>query len=220
MRPDMNPDIKPDDIAHYLQDHPEFFEQYADLLSLVTLADPHSGRAISITEKQLVSLRDKVRALEAKLAELITFGEENDVISAKVHGLGVALIAADDRAAVLRALFSHLGGAFAVPHVTLRQWGHGEDAGAVPDSIKAFASGMQQPYCGAAADQEALAWFGESASHLRSMTQIALRQPDGVCFGLLLMASEDPHRFYPELGTLYLERIGEMAAAALLRVST
>jgi len=67
----MNPDIKPDDIAHYLQDHPEFFEQYADLLSLVTLADPHSGRAISITEKQMVKLRDKVRALEAKLAELI-----------------------------------------------------------------------------------------------------------------------------------------------------
>ena len=25
-------------------------EQYADLLSLVTLADPHSGRAISISE--------------------------------------------------------------------------------------------------------------------------------------------------------------------------
>jgi uncharacterized protein YigA (DUF484 family) len=33
------------------------------------------------------------------------------------------------------------------------------------------------------------------------------------------MASEDPHRFYPELGTLYLERIGELAAAALLRVN-
>jgi hypothetical protein len=33
------------------------------------------------------------------------------------------------------------------------------------------------------------------------------------------MASEEPTRFYPELGTLYLERIGEMAAAALLRVT-
>ena len=64
MRPDMNPDIKPDDIAHYLQDHPEFFEQYADLLSLVTLSDPHSGRAISITEKQMGNLRDRVRAME------------------------------------------------------------------------------------------------------------------------------------------------------------
>ena len=218
----MNPDIKPDDIAHYLQDHPEFFEQYAELLSLVTLADPHSGRAISITEKQLVSLRDKVRALEAKLGELISFGEENDAISAKVHGLGVALIAAGDRAAVLRALYSHLGGAFAVPHVTLRLWGAGQGEGhelaAVADAAKAFASGLQRPYCGTVTGQESLAWFGEAATHLRSMTQVPLREPGGACFGLLVMASEEPHRFYPELGTLFLERIGEMASAALLRV--
>jgi uncharacterized protein YigA (DUF484 family) len=71
----------------------------------------------------------------------------------------------------------------------------------------------------AAAGQESLAWFGEAAAHLRSMTQVPLREAGGVCFGLLVMASEEPHRFYPELGTLYLERIGEMAAAALLRVA-
>jgi uncharacterized protein YigA (DUF484 family) len=98
-------------------------------------------------------------------------------------------------------------------------WADGDETEAVADSIKAFASGLQQPYCGAVAGQEALAWFGESATHLRSMTQIALREP-AACFGLLVMASEEPHRFYPELGTLYLERIGEMAAAALLRVGT
>ena len=98
--------MKSEDIARYLQDHPEFFEQYADLLSLVTLADPHSGRAISITEKQLVTLRDKVRALEAKLVELIRFGEENDAISGKVHGLSVALIAAADHPTVMRTLYS------------------------------------------------------------------------------------------------------------------
>jgi uncharacterized protein YigA (DUF484 family) len=214
--------MKSEDIAHYLQDHPEFFEQYADLLSLVTLPDPHSGRAISITEKQLVTLRDKVRALETKLAELIGFGEENDAISGKVHGLAVALIAATDQAGVTRVLYSHLGGAFAVPHVTLRLWGErqGDDKGleAVTDAVKVFASNLQQPYCGPVTGQESLAWFGEPAAHLRSMTQIALREPGGACFGLLVMASEEPHRFYPELGTLYLERIGEMAATALLRV--
>jgi uncharacterized protein YigA (DUF484 family) len=216
--------MKSEDVAHYLQDHPEFFEQYADLLSLVTLADPHSGRAISITEKQLVKLRDKVRALEAKLVELIGFGEENDAISGKVHGLAVALIAADDQAGVTRVLYSHLGGAFAVPHVTLRLWGErqgdGNEFAPVADAVKAFASGLQQPYCGPVTGQESLAWFGEPATHLHSMTQIALREPGGACFGLLVMASEEAHRFYPELGTLYLERIGEMAAAALLRVAS
>lgn len=215
--------MKSEEVAHYLQDHPEFFEQYADLLSLVTLADPHSGRAISITEKQLGTLRDKVRALESKLVELIRFGEENDAISGKVHGLAVALIAAVDQPTVMRTLYSHLGGAFAVPHVTLRLWrdevGDSSEFEAVADAVKAFASGLQQPYCGAVTGQESLAWFGEAAAHLRSMVQIALREPGGACFGLLVMASEEAHRFYPELGTLYLERIGEMASAALLRVN-
>jgi uncharacterized protein len=214
--------MKSEDVAHYLQDHPEFFEQYSDLLNLVTLPDPHSGRAISITEKQMVNLRDKVRALEAKLVELIGFGEENDAISGKVHGLAVALIAAVDQATVIRALYSHLGGAFAVPHVTLRLWGDrqgdGHEFEPVADAVKAFASGLQQPYCGAVSGQESVAWFGEPATHLRSMTQIALRDTGGACFGLLVMASEEAHRFYPELGTLYLERIGDMASAALRRV--
>ncbi|MCK9387202.1 MAG: DUF484 family protein [Sulfuritalea sp.] len=214
--------MKSEDVAHYLHDHPEFFDQYADLLALVTLPDPHSGRAISITEKQLFNLRDKVRTLEAKLVELISFGEENDSISDKVHGLAVALIAATDQAAVVRALYSHLVGAFAVPHVTVRLWGAGQGSShefdAVTDAVKVFASSLQRPYCGTVTGQESVAWFGEAATHLRSMTQVPLRESGGVCFGLLVMASEEPHRFYPELGTLYLERIGDMASAALLRV--
>ncbi len=216
--------MKSEDVARYLHDHPEFFDQYAETLALVTLPDPHSGRAISITEKQLFNLRDKVRALEAKLADLIGFGEENDSISDKVHGLAVALIAATDQAAVVRALYSHLGGAFAVPHVTLRLWGAGQGDGhefdAVADTVKAFASSLSRPYCGTVTGQESLAWFGDNATHLRSMTQVPLRESGGVCFGLLVMASEEAHRFYPELGTLYLERIGEMASAALLLVAS
>ena len=220
----MKADMKSEDVARYLHDHPEFFDQYAETLALVTLPDPHSGRAISITEKQLFNLRDKVRALEAKLADLIGFGEENDSISEKVHGLAVALIAATDQASVVRALYSHLGGAFAVPHVTLRLWGAGQGDGhefdAVADTVKAFASSLSRPYCGTVTGQESLAWFGDNATHLRSMTQVPLRESGGVCFGLLVMASEEAHRFYPELGTLYLERIGEMASAALLRVAS
>jgi len=34
-------------------------------------------------------------------------------------------------------------------------------------------------------------------------------------FGLLALGSEDAQRFYAEMGTLYLRRIGELTAAAL-----
>lgn len=218
----MNSDImNAESVARYLHDHPAFFDQYADLLTLITIPDPHNGRAISITEKQLFTLRDKVRTLESKLVELISFGEENDSISGKVHNLGVALIGATDHASVVRLLYSHLGGAFTVPHVALRLWGTGKGSGhemaPVSDAAKAFAASLRRPLCGSTNGQVALPWFGEAAAHLRSMAQVTLREPGGACFGLLVMASEEPHRFYPDLGTLYLERIGEMAATALLR---
>lgn len=217
------------EVASYLKSHPEFFEQYAELLSQLHIPSPHGGRAISITERQMVTLRDKVKELEAKLAELIHFGEENDVIAGKVHRLGVALQGVTDLAGVMRVLYSHLGGAFAVPHVAVRLWGvgQGEDEtetefAPVDDPIKAFAGAARHPYCGPAAGQEAVAWLGERGGHVRSVAQIPLREHSGTgggaCFGLLLLASEEAQRFYPEMGTLYLEQIGDMAAAALLRV--
>jgi len=40
---------------------------------------------------------------------------------------------------------------------------------------------------------------------------------DEVCFGMLALGSEDVMRFYPEMGTLYLKRLGELAGASLAR---
>ncbi len=216
MNNEMNAKINAEEVARYLHNHPEFFDAYTDVLALMTLPDPHTGRAISITEKQLFTLRDKVRTLEAKLAELITFGNENDVISSKVHDLAVALLGAQDEATLMHLIDAHLRGAFLVPHVALRVWN-------LPNSLlvagtettQAFAASLKRPLCGPAAEQESVTWFGEAAAHLRSMAQVPLRDAHGVCVGLLVMASEEAHRFYPTLGTLYLERIGEMVAVAL-----
>lgn len=222
----MTANLNAQDVAAFLKGHPEFFDQYADFLSQLHIPSPHGGKAISITERQMATLREKVKSLESKLAELIGFGEENDAIAEKVHRLAVALVGAEDLQSVMRFLYAHLGGSFAVPHVAVRLWGVGGGEAAeyrpVTDAVKALAGGIRHPYCGAAAGQATLEWFGEGGEHLRSMAQIPLReggQQGGACFGLMVLASEEPQRFYADMGTLYLERIGDLAAAALLRVA-
>src|SRR3989337_4038473 len=96
--------MKPEEVAAYLKEHPEFFEQYADLLSEIYIPHPHGGRAIPIAERQILTLREKSRMLEGKLSELIQFGEENDAIGEKMHRLCLALFPAVDLQAMLQAL--------------------------------------------------------------------------------------------------------------------
>jgi uncharacterized protein YigA (DUF484 family) len=82
--------------------------------------------------------------------------------------------------------------------------------------LKRYAESLGQPYCGPSGNAEAAAWFGEGAAHVRSVAHVALR--DKECFGMLALGSEDVLRFYPEMGTLYLQRLGDVAGAALLRL--
>ena len=76
---------------------------------------------------------------------------------------------------------------------------------------------MAAPQCGPAAGSPFAAWFGESAEHVRSLALVPLGQT--AVFGLLLLGSEDAQRFYPEMGTLYLRRIGELSRRARRELS-
>jgi len=178
---------------------------------------PHGGRAIPLSERQTLALREKLKAIEAKLGELVRFGEQNDAISEKVHRLAVALIAAQDPAALVNALTFNLREDFAVPHVALRIWGRalpdGLDAAQqVDEAQKRAAAAMSAPQCGPAAGNAFASWFGEAAEHVRSMALVPMGE--AATFGLLALGSEDAQRFFPDMGTLYLRRIGELCAAA------
>ena len=206
--------MKPDDVAAYLKEHPEFFESYAEVVADVMIPHPHGGRASSISERQILTLRERAKQLEVKLGEMIQFGEENDVISEKVHRLGLALIAARDVAALSNVVDFNLREDFAVPHVALKLW-HPVAGADVSEATRTFVAGLLHPHCGPLAMADTAAFFGEAASLLKSYAYIPLRGKD--TFGLLALASEDAQRFYPEMGTLYLTRIGEVIAACLLR---
>lgn len=208
-------------VARYLREHPDFLVEHGDIFVEVTVPHPHGGQAITLAERQLHALRDKIRLLEAKLAELIRFGEENDEIGAKLHRLTLALIAAGDIDTLHQALLQSLHDDFRVPHVALRVWDAAPaEAGVfepVSEELRFQAADLRRPYCGAPANLEALAWFGEASAHIRSVALIPLRC-DGQLLGMLALASEEAERFYPDMGTLFLERLGETMAAALRRL--
>jgi hypothetical protein len=87
------------------------------------------------------------------------------------------------------------------------------EAAAPSDEQRRHAEGMSGPQCGPAGGNPFLPWFGEAAEHVRSVALVPLGQSP--TFGLLAFGSEDPQRFFPEMGTLYLRRIGELCAAGV-----
>ncbi|HEU0290683.1 MAG TPA: DUF484 family protein [Burkholderiales bacterium] len=212
--------MKAEEVAAWLKEHPEFFEEHADQLAEITIPHPHGGRAIPISERQTLTLREKSRQLEGKLRELIQFGEENDAIGEKVHRISAALLAASDIRGVLNTIHLNLREDFAVPHVALRVWRANSHADLpefrpVSSASREFAASLSNPHCSAHAMADTAGLFGEASVHLRSYSYVALR--DSETFGLLALASEDPQRFYPEMGTLYLKRLGELVGAAIAR---
>jgi uncharacterized protein YigA (DUF484 family) len=211
-------------IAEFLTRHPNFFNDFPTLLADLHIPHPHGTHAVSMSERQLIAMRDKVRMLENKLAELIQFGEENDGISEKLHALTLALLAAQAPQDIAAALAMHLREGFAVPHHAIRVWNLPADTvpgltDPVSQAIQDSVAAMTQPVCGALAVNDASGWFGEVSPHLRAFACIPLRPTASAApVGLLVLASEEAKRFYAGMGTLYLERLGQLAGAALVRM--
>jgi len=211
-------------VAEFLTRHPNFFNDFPTLLADLHIPHPHGTHAVSMSERQLIAMRDKVRMLENKLAELIQFGEENDGISEKLHALTLALLAAHTPQDLVAALALHLREGFAVPHHVLRAWTLAADSlpgltDPVSPTVRDSVAAMAQPVCGALAVSEASDWFGEVSPHLRAFACIPLRPAAAAApIGLLVLASEEAKRFYAGMGTLYLERLGQLIGAALVRM--
>ena len=211
--------ISPEQIAEFLKLNPEFFAGHPELLTDITVPHPFSGQAISLGERQVLALRDKSRGLELKLREFIQFAEENDSIGDKLHKLSLGLMRARSLEAVFQSLNLSLSESFAVPHSAVRVWT--EDAPDMPEfarvsaDVQVLMTGLSQPRCGGEVPEEIRVWFGGVGDHQKSFALAPLR--DDKLNGLLVLASEDIKRFYPEMGTLYLAWLAELSSAAISR---
>jgi uncharacterized protein YigA (DUF484 family) len=216
--------ITENDISNYLLNTPAFFERHAELLATVQLTSPHGQRAVSLQERQMEMLRERIKGLEHKIIEMIRNGQDNVAIADRLHQWTMRLLLTADAAELPRVLLDDLAQRFQIPQTELRLWGVAEAHAALPaaqpvsDDLKAFAASLSLPYCGANSGFEASAWFDDAAG-VKSMAMVPLRLDGALdAFGLLVLGSPDPTRFAAQMGTEFLSRIGEVASASLSRL--
>lgn len=202
--------MKAENVADYLQKNPEFFNEHAGLLAELVLPHPHGGRTISLSERQLLVLRERVRELEKKLYDWMEIAKENEALQDKVHQYTLALFGAEGLAALQDIATRNLRDIFSVPHAVIHLW----QEQPASSEVMAFAGQHAKPVCAHQALHDTQTWFGESAEHLRSFAYLPLRK-DTQTIGMLILASEDAQRFYPEMGTVFLQRIAELVSSAV-----
>ena len=216
--------ITENDIANFLANTPGFFERHAELLGAVQLTSPHGQRAVSLQERQMEMLRDKVRGLEMKIIEMIRNGQDNLALADKLHRWTRAIMLTEQPGDVPEVMVRELKQRFQIPQAGVRVWGgasvHAGQAFAQPvgEDAKSFASSLSAPYCGVNAGFEAAQWL-DDPSTVMSLALISLRHAaDAPAFGMLVLGSPDPTRYSADMGTDFLARIGEIASAGLSRL--
>ena len=215
-----NTAISADEVSSYLRSHPHFFEQHASLLTEIFLPSPHGNGAISLAERQQLAQRDKIRVTENMVAQLIEFGEQNDITSQKVHNFSVKLIENKNFSHLPQLISENMQQVFAVTQSQVRVWVSPSDATLAQDAIftptnTAFSdwvSSLKAPYCGVKPELAE----GLMQDHLQSFAFIPLHQGGDKqnVYGVLMLGSDDVQRFKADMGLMYLNRIGDLVSAS------
>jgi uncharacterized protein len=220
MQEDFQHTISADDVKSYLRTHKNFFEEHANLLTEIYLPSPHGSGAISLAERQQLAQRDKIRVQEVMLAQLIEFGEQNDVTSHKVHSFSVKLLENKGLKNLQPLIAENMKHVFEVTETQVRIWLKPNDEALAQDDVfmpvsntfSDWVIALDAPSCGAKPESAE----GLLGNNLQSFAFIPLYK-DGDkkhAFGVLILGSEDQKRFKADMGLMYLKRIGDLVSAS------
>ncbi|MGH8427636.1 MAG: DUF484 family protein [Gammaproteobacteria bacterium] len=208
-------------VADYLLAHPEFFQERRKLLTRLSIPHP-AGGAVSLVERQVEILRQETRQLEQRLVDWMEIARENDRLLARLHVLGVTLLAAGTRERCIGVLNERLRTDFGSAAVVLILYGEpvpgdpppvrrlAQDDPALEGLAEILRSG--QPVCRSLSEHLRNQLFPGEAE-LASAALLPLGA--GGELGLLALGSPEGGHFHPGLDTTYLARLGELATAAL-----
>ena len=211
-------------IAGYLQRNPEFFERHQGVLARLKLPHARGGAAISLVERQIEVLREKLTGLESKLGELLRTARANDAIADRLHRFTRRLLRAVPRTEAIARIEAGLREDFDAFHASLVLVGEHPELPAqrfvrqVPiddPNLKSFESlfASGKPRCGQARDSQREFLFGPEGLEMGSVALVPLGDKGSI--GLLALGSPDKDRFHPGMSTEFLGRMADLIADAL-----
>src|ERR1700691_2176380 len=220
-------------VVQYLHRNADFFEQHPQLLARMRLQHPRNGSTVSLIERQVEVLRDKIQTQEQKLAEFVQVARANNLLAEKIHrftrrllrtsGAGGAGPAITEIEASLREDFGTFHTVLVLPCSSAVDDEDGPqqflrrvavDDPAFRSFEGLFAAG--KPRCGQIRDTQLQFLFGLEAPNIGSVALIPLGGQTPA--GLLALGSVDRDRFHPGMSTEFLWRMGELITDALARV--
>ncbi|ARP88232.1 DUF484 family protein [Bordetella genomosp. 9] len=214
--------LSPQQVADFLRDNPDFFATHADVFATMRVPHPHGSGTISLGERQILTLRERNREQEWRLNELIHNANVNEGISNRLMQWCARLLGETEIERIPGEIALGLAREFDLNEVGLRLWrlpnlpegGYGEP---VSEDVRTFADSLKSPYCGRDTEFEAASWLSAKP---RSLALIPLRPgAEAPTVGLLVLGSNDPDRFAPDMSTTFLDTVGKLASAALRRMA-
>ncbi len=219
-------DTEEESIAGYLQRNPEFFERHQAVLARLKLPHSRGGSTISLVERQIEVLREKLAGLENKLADLVRVARANDALAERLHRFTRRLLGAVPRNEAIARIEAGLREDFDAFHASLVLVGAEPDPG-LPSFVRTvaaddpqlksfeslFASG--KPRCGQARDSQREFLFGPEGLAMGSVALVPLGEKGAI--GLLALGSADRDRFHPGMSTEFLSRLADLMADSLSR---
>lgn len=210
------------DIAEYLRQHPRFLENFPDVAAELVMPREH-GPAASLAAYQLEALRARNHELNQRLAELVAIAGDNEQLMVRVHTLTVGLLRDNTLADVVKSFVAALHEDFHTDLVRVVLFRDGTDLPraewlvCVPEGATAlpmFADFLSrgEPACGRLAQDKLDRLFGAQVGKVQSTALLKIGNA-----GMLAIGSDDPNRFHPGIGTLFLKLIAQALDAAIAR---
>ena len=212
-----------DVVASYLRKHPDFLQEFPDVLASLRLSH-ESGAAVSLIERQVEQLRASNEDLNRQLSRLVQVAAENERLMSRLHRLTLELMTTESQ----REFFSRLGDSllndFKADIVQICLFDHAT-AAAAGEEVRALAADdpALEPFrahlekdrtvCGRLGESKLEFLFGDKARWVQSTALVPLGKQGAD--GLLAIGSSDPARFYPGMGTLFLDLLAEVISTRL-----